>query len=150
MTAVPNGEEKAMNIPLLLKPKNTISYINESNTVRQGIEKMKYHGYTALPVINDDGEYTGTVSEGDFLWHKVNIEQGIIPEGRYTIKDIMRKRNAAVNINASVDELLRLVLDQNFVPVTDDRGMFIGIVTRRDIIDYFYSRYKNEKIYSAQ
>ena len=67
-----------------------------------------------------------------------------IPEGKYTIKDIMKKRNIPVNINASVDELLNLVLDQNFVPVTDDRGVFIGIVTRRDIINSFCEIYKNE------
>jgi CBS domain containing-hemolysin-like protein len=27
---------------------------------------------------------------------------------------------------------------QNFVPVTDDLGSFIGIVTRRDILQYYY------------
>lgn len=133
-----------MNIPLLLKPKGLISYINENSTVRQGIEKMKFHGYAALPVINDDGEYTGTVTEGDFLWHFLNSKDGEASEKRYTIKDIMKKRNTPVNINASVDELLNLVLDQNFVPVTDDRGMFIGIVTRHDIINSFCKMYKDE------
>ena len=65
-----------MNIPLLLKPKGLISYINEDNTVRQGIEKMKFHGYAALPVIDAEGKYTGTVTEGDFLWHILSIEKG--------------------------------------------------------------------------
>lgn len=130
-----------MNIPLLLKPKSLTSYINENNTVRQGIEKMRHHGFTALPVIDDDGKYTGTVSEGDFLWLKVDIEQGNIPDEKYLIKDIMKKRNTPVSINATVDELLRLVLDQNFVPITDDRGVFIGIVTRHDILDYYQKHY---------
>ena len=56
----------------------------------------------------------------------------------------MKKRNTPVNISASVNELLELVLDQNFVPVTDDRGVFIGIVTRRDIINAFREIYKDE------
>ena len=133
-----------MNIPLLLKPKGLISYINENSTVRQGIEKMKFHGYAALPVINDDGEYTGTVTEGDFLWHFLNTKNDAAPAKKYLIKDIMKKRNTPVNINASVDELLNLVLDQNFVPVTDDRGVFIGIVTRRDIINTFCEMYRDE------
>ncbi len=133
-----------MNIPLLLKPKGLISYINENSTVRQGVEKMKFHGYAALPVINDEGKYTGTVTEGDFLWHFMSVKSGETPEGKYTIKDIMKKRNIPVNINASVDELLNLVLDQNFVPVTDDRGVFIGIVTRRDIINSFCEIYRHE------
>ena len=133
-----------MNIPLLLKPKGLISYINENSTVRQGVEKMKFHGYAALPVINDVGEYTGTVTEGDFLWHFLNTKNDAAPAKKYLIKDIMKKRNTPVNINASVDELLNLVLDQNFVPVTDDRGVFIGIVTRRDIINTFCEMYRDE------
>ncbi len=133
-----------MNIPLFLKPKGMISYINEDSTVRQGIEKMKFHGYAALPVIDNEGKYTGTVTEGDFLWHLLKLQNGELPDGKYTIKDIMKKRNTPVNINASVNELLDLVLDQNFVPVTDDRGVFIGIVTRRDIINAFREIYKDE------
>ncbi len=133
-----------MNIPLFLKPKGMISYINEDSTVRQGIEKMKFHGYAALPVIDSEGKYTGTVTEGDFLWHSLKIQNGELPDGKYTIKDIMKKRNTPVNINASVNELLDLVLDQNFVPVTDDRGVFIGIVTRRDVINAFREIYKDE------
>ena len=133
-----------MNIPLLLKPKGLISYINENSTVRQGVEKRKLHSYATLPVINDEGEYTGTVTEGDFLWHFLNTKNDAAPAKKYLIKDIMKKRNTPVNINASVDELLNLVLDQNFVPVTDDRGVFIGIVTRRDIINTFCEMYRDE------
>ena len=57
-----------MNIVMLLKPKSEVAYIREESTLRQGLEKMKAHGYSALPVLNKHGEYTGTVSEGDFLW----------------------------------------------------------------------------------
>ena len=39
-----------------------------------------------------------------------------------------------MKITADVDELLTLAMNQNFVPVVDDLGSFIGIVTRRDII----------------
>ena len=133
-----------MNIPLLLKPKGTISYIYEDSTVRQGTEKMKFHGYAALPVIDAEGKYTGTVTEGDFLWHFFGVKNGELPDEKYTIKDIMKKRNTPVNINAPVNQLLDLVLDQNFVPVTDDRGVFIGIVTRRDIINAFREIYRGE------
>ena len=41
-----------------------------------------------------------------------------------------------------MDNLLNMVMEQNFVPVVDDRGMFIGIITRKDIIKYFYDKEK--------
>jgi CBS domain-containing protein len=36
-----------------------------------------------------------------------------------------------------MDELLDSAMQQNFIPVVDDTGSFIGIVTRKDIIRYF-------------
>lgn len=57
-----------MNVLFFLKPKASVAYIYDNNTVRQGLEKMKHYGYTAIPVIDHEGRYVGTVTEGDFLW----------------------------------------------------------------------------------
>ena len=58
-----------MNIVMLLKPKETVAYIYEDSTIRQALEKMKAHSYTAVHVIDEYGKYVGTVREGDFLWY---------------------------------------------------------------------------------
>jgi len=129
-----------MNIIFLLKPKSAVAYISAKATVRQGLEKMRYHGYKALPVIDCEGRYVGTVTEGDFLWYMLDHNSaGDIRENEdLYIKDIIKKdRGTPVRINASMDELLRLAEEQNFAPVIDDRDVFVGIVTRGDIIKYF-------------
>ena len=61
-----------MNIFQFLTPKSSVAYVEDSSTLRQALEKMRHHGYTALPVIDNDGRYIGTVNEGDFLWDIVN------------------------------------------------------------------------------
>ena len=61
-----------MNVLMLLKPKSEVEYLIDTYTLRQGLEKMRAHGYTAIPVISKDGEYMGCVSEGDFLWHIID------------------------------------------------------------------------------
>ena len=136
-----------MNLLFLLHPKSTVAYLISNVTVRQGLEKMRAHGYTAIPVIDPQGGYIGTVSEGDFL-HAVCdncIGTDLKPLEKINISDIMRnKRDKAVTVNAKMDELLLLIMQQNFVPVVDDRNTFIGIVTRRDIIKYFYDKEKKE------
>lgn len=58
-----------MNIAKFLTPKANSIYLLESQTVRQGLEKFKHHGYTAIPVLTESGEFYGCVSEGDFLRH---------------------------------------------------------------------------------
>ena len=42
-----------MNVAFFLRPKFNVTYIYENDSIRAGLEKMKYHGYTAIPVIND-------------------------------------------------------------------------------------------------
>ena len=133
-----------MNILMLLKPKSTVKYIFDTNTLRQGIEKMRVHGYTAIPVIDEEGKYIGTVSEGDFLYYLLDLRKNKINEkDKHSVKDIIRRDfNPAVRIDVSMDEVLRRAESQNFVPVVDDWGTFIGIVTRQDIIKYFIDKNK--------
>ena len=136
-----------MNVLMLLKPKDTVHYIYDYSTLRQGLEKMRAHSYTALPVINSEGKYEGTVSEGDFLYYILERhEGGIKSQEKHNIRDILRQGfNPAVKIDVKMDELLERAQNQNFVPVTDDRGTFIGIVTRQDIIKHFVNEYNKKQ-----
>ncbi len=131
-----------MNVLMLLKPKETVKYIYDNNTLRQGLEKMRAHGYTAIPVISEDGKYIGTVSEGDFLYYLVDLRRNVITDKeKHRVSDIIRKNfNPAVRIDVSMDEVFNRAVSQNFVPVVDDFGTFIGIVTRQDIIRYFIKK----------
>ena len=133
-----------MNILFLLKIKNEVSYIYDDNTLRQGLEKMKTRGYTAIPVITRDGDYVGTISEGDFLWHIIEYGRGSLKDQEeYSVRNIIRKDYMRpVKVSAAVEELIESATNQNFVPVVDDRNKFIGIVTRRDIIKYFVEKDK--------
>lgn len=135
-----------MNISFFLQPKIDVAYLYEDYSIRQALEKMKFYGYTAIPVLSTDNEYIGTISEGDFLWTICNFEKKEITEKEpqslehLKISDISFRRNyPSVKIDTSMEELLERAMNQNFVPVVDDRNIFIGIVTRRDIMRYFVS-----------
>lgn len=127
-----------MNIAYLLTPKHRVAFLYDDNTLRQGLEKLRHHGRSAVPVIDRKGRYVGTVSEGDFLWRLLPNEGTFRPCSakdveRLRVRDILRE-NPSVRITASQEELLDSIVRQNFVPVVDDLNSFIGIVTRQDII----------------
>ena len=130
-----------MNIAFFLTPKDSTAYLYDDYTVRQGLEKMKHHGYTSIPVVTRDNKYVSTVSEGDFLWFLLNRNPDMdmkTAEG-LTVRDVLKKdKNPPVRITATIDELVDHAVKQNFIPVLDDLDDFIGIVTRKKIIDYFY------------
>ena len=48
--------------------------------------------------------------------------------------------NRPVKADADMEDLIGKALNQNFVPVLDDQKSFIGIITRKDIIKYFYQK----------
>lgn len=132
-----------MNVAYFLTPKCETAFLRDDYSFRQGLEKMKYHGYTAIPVINKDGKYIGTISEGDFLWLLVNDEYNDIENisvkelEDIKIKDVVTmKKYRAVSATAEVEELFEMALTQNFIPIIDDRGLFVGIVTRQKIIKH--------------
>ncbi|MDF2511365.1 MAG: hypothetical protein K0S04_1231 [Herbinix sp.] len=129
------------NIYFLLTPKASVEIIYDHYTLRQGLEKMRYHGYTAIPVVSNNGDYIGTVSEGDFLRHMIeNNTYSIKSQEEYSISDIIRQGwNPAVKIDTTMEELLLRVMEQNFIPVIDDREKFVGIITRKDILKYYYN-----------
>ena len=116
--------------------------LHKSYTLRQGIEKLRQYGFAAVPVIDEEGRYCGTVTEGDLLrqvlQHENKAEWEQIPLREAMRTDVKKP----VNVMADMDELLSVAVNQNFVPVVDDRGMFIGIVTRQDILRYFAREYQ--------
>ena len=132
-------KEQAMNnILFFLTPKAMCVYLHDDFTIRQALEKMEVSGYAALPILNRRGEYRGTLTEGDLLWALKNMcyldmRQA---EARRIMEFSRRKDNLPVRITASMHDLIDRASNQNFVPVVDDYDAFIGLITRKAIIQY--------------
>lgn len=126
-----------MNVIFFLIPKSHVAYLTEGYSFRGGLDKLRRHGYTAIPVISREGKYLGCVSEGDLLWNIMSLGS-LAPEDLEAarIDDIISDRAPAIRVNTPISELWERVLEQNFVPVVDDRDMFVGIVTRRSVMAY--------------
>jgi CBS domain-containing protein len=132
-----------MNILYFIHPKDEVSYLTSTETLDAAVRRMRENRFTAIPVITKKGEYFGTVSDSDFL-HFI-LEHGNTNEeflAGYTVSDIVDKaKNPPAKVGSTLPAVMLQITDQNFVPVIDDRGMFIGIITRRDIIKHFYKKF---------
>lgn len=131
-----------MNILFFLTPKSEVAYIYKEDSIRQALEKMEYHKYSAVPVLTLDGAYVGTITEGDLLWgiknqYQLNLKAA---EGISVTTLSRRMDYLPVTVKSKMEDLIDRALNQNFVPVVDDRGLFIGIITRKDIIKYYYKK----------
>ena len=128
-----------MNILFFLTPKAMCAYIEADDTLRQAMERMERSGYSALPVLDKNGKYCGVVTEGDLLWTVKRVcGLDLRQTEEHSISEIQPRRAVQpVRVDTRVEDLISVAADQNFVPVVDDKGDFIGIVTRSRILKYY-------------
>ncbi len=137
-----------MNILFYLVPKSDVTYLMDDDTLSQAMEKMERCKYSSVPIINKSGSYVGTLTEGDILWEIRRHGFDCLPELEdQKIRTLQRKRdNQPINVNCDIEDLVMTSMNQNFVPVIDDNGVFIGIVTRKSIIEYCYGQCKQKSL----
>ena len=136
-----------MNVLFFLTPKASCTYIYEDFTIRQALERMEPSRFASIPILKRNGEYVGTIAEGDLLWaiknnYMMNMKDA---EGRPVMEVARRKDYQPVTVSTNPQELLSMAVSQNFVPMVDDRSSFIGIVTRQKIMEYCMEQYFSQK-----
>ena len=133
-----------MNILRFLVPKSRVEYIFKDATVRQALEKMRYHHYAAIPVLDEDGIYVGTLRHDDiYKYFQTNGRfdyKAAEKDGVLKILDVDYSR--PLLHSAPMEDMIEYVKEHNFVPVVDDRGCFIGIILRRDVLAFLFKHYK--------
>ena len=143
-----------MNILFFLTPKSDVAYIFEDETLRQTVEKMEHRKFSCIPILNKEGKYTGTISEGDLLWGIKRLNINITDLKQMEDVSFMaiprRATYKPVHADADMEDLLDRAINQNYVPVIDDKGSFIGIITRKEIIKYCYKEMKELSALRAQ
>lgn len=132
-----------MNVLFFLTPKANCTYIYEDFTIRQALERMEPSRFASISILKRTGEYVGTITEGDLLWaiknnYMMNMKDA---EGRPVMEVARRKDYLPVKVTTNAKELITMAVDQNFVPVVDDKDSFIGIVTRQKIMRYCLDQY---------
>ena len=122
----------------LLTPKKITFFLLNTATIRQALEKFDAHKFTVVPLIDDEGHFVGTLSEGDilrFIKNQTNFNLKLAEN--MLVKDIDHYRPyQSVKIDALISEVFALSLEQNFIPVVDDNDVYIGIIKRKEVIKY--------------
>ena len=136
----------SVNILRFVIPKSLVEYVTDDSSVRQALEKMLFHRYSAMPVIDSEGKFIGTLRSDDIFKH-------FMKSGRFDklaaedipVTEIMDKRSSKpLYHNATITDLIEEVKEHNFVPVVDDRGCFIGLILRRDVMNFLLKYFKDE------
>ena len=122
------------NCALEMVMSKNIFTLSEDLELHTGYMCMQEQGFHHLVIINNNGEYQGVVSEGDFLRHmgykELNLDEAIAPYvlPAYLIVEPTQKLNDVVEQMHKVSSDYAIVIDS---------GRPIGKITQRDITSYY-------------
>ncbi len=132
-----------MNILTLLTPKKDVKFLTTNQIITDALAVLRVVRFSSVPLLDKDGYFVGTITEGDLLWHLE--KHGLANAKIQRLKDVKRIRDyTPVHIDATMDELVDAALGQNFIPILDDRKYFIGLVTRKDLLSNFISNFNKK------
>jgi len=122
--------------------------INSSATLKEAWELLEEKKFKHLPVINENSEVCGILSETD-IRHLKTLFTHISSEFstftiNLTVKDVMTARVTTIAKEVTVEDANDLLLSKGFhcLPVTED-GHIIGIISETDILHYYNDKYSS-------
>jgi CBS domain-containing protein len=120
--------------------------------LKEAARMMVEHGVSGLPVLKD-GRLVGMVTEGDFLRQEANRDQPYrlsllealfgdgtgSPPAVETVGEVMSEPVITITPDATISEAARLMAHRRVkrLPVVDDDGNVIGVISRADVVNAF-------------
>ena len=117
-----------------LTPAEKLAALIDSHNADHAILVLSQITYSRIPVVTYDRRFVGTIGLRDILAYQ--MEQGLTDEQMAStdIVHMTKKDVAVVAPNYNITEVLHKLVDEPFLPVVDDEGMFQGIITRKSIL----------------
>ncbi|HEX8866078.1 MAG TPA: CBS domain-containing protein [Lentzea sp.] len=105
--------------------------VNPDTTVRTASALLGDHGFSALPVVDDEGRLVGIVSGADLLLAGMSRETANGPVAR-----VMRQSVISAPTSATPAELTSTMLSQRLrcLPIVADGQLLVGVVSRSDLL----------------
>ena len=107
--------------------------------VFEAFELMKNEGVQRLPVLDNDGNLVGIISEKNITSaaadRKVSIVEFALLLSKIKVGDVMTKEVITVSIDDPVELAARKMSDNDIsiLPVVDNNGKLVGVVSRSDL-----------------
>jgi CBS domain-containing protein len=127
-----------------------VIWVKKDATFREMAAALRKHRVSAFPVVDDDGKVIGVVSEADMLTKEaLDDEPGVISGILHhrdqakargiTAGDLMTTAVVAVRPEDTVEHAAKLMYDRRVkrLPVTDENGHLVGIISRADVLSVF-------------
>ncbi|CCI84992.1 cystathionine beta-synthase (CBS) domain protein [Lactobacillus pasteurii DSM 23907 = CRBIP 24.76] len=122
-----------------LIPATRIAFVQEDNPLYHAFLILTKVKYSKIPVLDKDHKVVGLLSLSMITDKMLTTSEiSIDPLNQLKVKDVMQTKFDKINfVQTTLETQLHLLIDNAFLPVVDDRGVFQGLLTRREWIKAF-------------
>lgn len=129
-------EDMLLNgLDTLVKPADEVAVILESNTLSHALLLMTSNKYSVVPVIDNKSRMKGLISMPLIIEAIMGIEDVQFDKlGDIRVEEVMDTDYPVVREDFELEDVLRMLIHASFVTVVDENFVFLGIVTRHEIL----------------
>lgn len=124
-----------MNISDFLIPSEQVAHVQVGNSLEHALLVLTKSGYTAIPVLDPYWKLHGLISMSIIMESILGLERIEYEKLEHKqVQDVMKTEIPRLKMNASIAQILELLINHPFICVEDDDGIFAGIITRRTVL----------------
>ncbi len=112
-----------------------VATVRTENNLLHALTLLSSLGYSSVPVLDVEGRLKGQITLAGIIsgikaiptydWDSLQTK---------TVSEVMDSNPGRVHENAELEDVLHLLVNNNYVSVVDKKGIFLGIVTRKGIL----------------
>lgn len=121
-------------VPEYLTPAEDLALVMSNHKVGHVMLLLTRNGYSRIPVMSTDKRYMGTISMADILAYQAEKVLSEVDLMELEIIEMLNHKIEILTDDADLTEILHKIVDFPFLPVIDQQGIFLGIITRKKVL----------------
>lgn len=118
-----------------LVPAENVASVFYNHPLSHALLVLSKVGYSKIPVLDSEDHLVGLISLSNIVERMMDLT-GFSMENieGLTVADVMEVNVNCIKENDELEGMLHLLVDQAFLPIVDDDNVFVGIITRKEIL----------------
>lgn len=116
-----------------LIPMDNVAIFVDTNKLNHAVLVLSKNKYAKIPVVDKDVKFVGIVGLTEIISFMIENNLPMDELVNHHVLEVVKEVNT-VNPDYTLEEILHHLVDEPFLPVVAEDNMFIGIITRKELL----------------
>lgn len=123
------------NHETFLVPADNVATVFYNHPLNHALLVLSKVGYSKIPVLDSEDHLVGLISLSNVVEKMMDLTGFSMDnlEG-LTVADVMEVNVNCITASDELEDMLHFLVDQAFLPMVDENKVFVGIITRKEIL----------------